>query len=73
MMMVVVVKKCIMGVQNLCWSCSLTRTLKMTVSWYMIAGPLQVLPTQLLTTDYCLNENVCNFVLRRTFYSSQLF
>jgi len=22
MMMVVVVKKCIMGVQNLCWSCS---------------------------------------------------
>ena len=24
-------------------------------------------------TDYCLNENVCNFVLRRTFYFSQLF
>ena len=73
---VVVVKKCIMGVQNLCWSRSLIHTLKTTVSWYVIAGPLQVLPTQLLTTlstDYCLNENVCDFVLRRMFYSSQLF
>ena len=73
---VVVVKKCIMGVQNLCWSRSLIHTLKMTVSRYVIAGPFQVLPTQLLTTlstDYCLNENVCDFVLRRTFYSSQLF
>ena len=29
---VVVVKKCIMGVQNLCWSRSLTHTLKTTVS-----------------------------------------
>ena len=44
-MVVVVVKKCIMGVQNLCWSHSLTCTLKTTVSQYVIAGPLQVLPT----------------------------
>ena len=75
-MVVVVVKKCIMGVQNLCWSRFLIHTLKTTVSQYVIAGPLQVLPTQLLTTlstDYCLNENVCDFVLRRIFYSSQLF
>jgi len=50
MVVVVVVKKCIMGAQNLCWSCFLTHTLKTTVSWYVIAGPLQVLPTQLLTT-----------------------
>jgi len=49
-MVVVVVKKCIMGVQNLCWSHSLIRTLKTTISQYVIAGPLQVLPTQLLTT-----------------------
>jgi len=75
-MTMVVVKKCIMRAQNLCWSRSLIRTLKTTVSQYVIAGPLQVLPIQLLTTlstDYCLNENVCDFVLRRTFYSSQLF
>ena len=33
-----------------CWFWSLTHILMMTVSWYVIAGPLQVLPTQLLTT-----------------------
>ena len=43
-MTMVVVKKCIMGVQNLCWSRSLIHTLKTTVSQYVIAGPLQVLP-----------------------------
>jgi len=32
------------------WFQSLIRILMMTVSWYVIAGPLQVLPTQLLTT-----------------------
>jgi len=70
---VMVVKKCIIRAQNLCWSRSLICTLKTTVSRYVIAGPLQALSTQLLTTlstEYCLNENVCDFVLRRTFYSS---
>ena len=50
MVMTMVVKKCIMGAQNLCWSRSLIHTLKTTVSQYVIVGPLQVLPTQLLTT-----------------------
>ena len=56
--------------QNPCWFHSLTHTLKTTVSQYMLAGPLLVLPTQLLTTsDYCPNKMVNNFVLRKTFYS----
>ena len=29
--------------------------------------------TDYLSTDYCPNENVYNFVLRRTFYSKQVF
>ena len=61
---------------NLCWFHSLTHTLKMTVSQYMIASPLLVLSTQLLTTlstDYCPNEMVNNFVLRRIFYSKQCY
>ena len=57
--------------QNLCWFCSRTYILKMTVSRYIIAGPLLVLPTQLLTT--VLRENVNDFGLRRPFYSRQLF
>jgi len=39
------------GEQNLCWFYSLTHTLKMTVSLYVIVGSLLVLPTQLLTTS----------------------
>ena len=35
---------------SLRWSRCLIRILRMTVSRYVIAGPLQVLPTQLLTT-----------------------
>jgi len=73
MTMVVVVlevKMCIMGEQNLCWSHSQTRIPKMTVSLYVIADPLLVLPTQLLTTsDYCPNRMVNDFGLRRPFYS----
>jgi len=78
--MIVVVVMVVMiyigGERNLCWFHSLTRILKMTVSRYMIVGPLLVLPTQLLTTlftDYCPNEMVNDFVLRRTFYSRPLF
>ena len=41
---------CIRGEQNSCWFHSLTHISKTTVSLYMIAGPLLVLPTQLLTT-----------------------
>ena len=29
--------------------------------------------TDYLSTNYCPNGNVCYFVLRRTFYSRQLF
>ena len=47
---VVMVGMYILGELNLCWFRSWTRILMMTVSWYVIAGPLQVLPTQLLTT-----------------------
>ena len=55
---------------NLCWFHSLTRTLKITVSWYVIADSFLVLSTQLLTTsDYCPNKMVNDFVLRRMFYS----
>ena len=53
---VMVVRMYIVGEQNPCWFHSQTHILKMTVSWYMIAGSLLVLPTQLLTTlstDYC--------------------
>ena len=77
MMMVVVVlevKMCIIGERNLCWSHSQTRNPKMTVSLYVIAGPLLVPPTQLLTTsDYCPNRMVNNFGLRRPFYSKRCF
>jgi len=61
---------------SLCWSQFQTRTLKTTVSRYVIAGPLQVLPTQLLTTlstGYCPKENVHDFGLRKPFYSKQMF
>ena len=36
--------------QTRCWFHSQTHTLKMKKSLYVIAGPLQVPPTQLLTT-----------------------
>ena len=56
--------------QNPCWFHSLSRILKITVSLYVIAGPLLVLFTQLLTTsDYCPDRMVNNFGLRRLFYS----
>jgi len=67
---------CIKVRPSLCWSQFRTHTLKMTVSQYVIAGPLQVLPTQLLTTlstGYCPKENVYDFDLRRSFYSKQVF
>ena len=48
--MVVVVVMCIKEEWNRCWSRSRICILMMTVSRYVIAGPLQVLPTQLLTT-----------------------
>ena len=35
---------------SLCWSHFQTHTQKMTVSQYVIAGPLLILPTHLLTT-----------------------
>jgi len=77
MTMVVVVlemKMCIMGERNLCWSHSQTRIPKKTVSLYVIAGSLLVLPTQLLTTsDYCPNRMVNDFGLRRPFYSKRCF
>ena len=64
----------IRGEQNPCWFHSLSHILKMTVSLYMIAGPLLVLPIQLLTTsDYYPNRMVNNFDLRRPFYSKQCF
>ena len=59
----------IRGEQNPCWFHSLSCILKMTVSLYVIANPLLVLPTQLLTTsDYCPNKMVNDFGLRRPFY-----
>ena len=67
---------CIEVRPSLCWSWFRTRTPKMTVSRYVIAGSLQVLPTQLLTTlstGYCPKENVYNFGLRKPFYSKQMF
>ena len=70
----VVMVICIRGEQNPYWFHSLSRIPKMTVSLYVIAGPLLVLPTQLLTTsDYCPSENVIDFDLRRSFYSKQVF
>ena len=53
MMRVVVVMVMMMYIKeerNSCWFCSWTHTPTMTVSQYVIAGPLQVLPIQLLTT-----------------------
>ena len=47
---VVMVEMYILGKLNLCWFRSRTHILMMTVFRYVIAGPLQVLPTQLLTT-----------------------
>ena len=59
---------------SLHWSQFQTCILKMTVSLYVIAGPLLVLPTQLLTTsDYCPNRMVNDFGLRRPFYSKRCF
>jgi len=80
-MMIVVVVTVVMvmyikGVWNWCWFRSPTCTLKTMKSRYVIAGILLTLPTLLLTTlftDYCLKGKVYNVVLRRTFYSSQLF
>ena len=70
----VVIVICIRGEQNPCWFHSLSHILKMTVSLYVIAGPLLVLPTQLLTSsDYCPNRMVNNFGLRRLFYSKRCF
>jgi len=69
---VIVVITYIGGEWNPCWFHSLTCTLKTTVFRYVIVGPFLILPTQLLTTlstDYCPNEIVNNFVLRRMFYS----
>ena len=71
--LVVVMVKCIKKEWNRCWSRSQTHTLKTTVFLYVIAGPLLVLPTQLLTTsDYCPRENVHDFGLRKPFYSKPL-
>jgi len=54
MMLIVVVvwevSMYIMEERNPHWFHSQTRILMTTVSWYVIAGPLQVLPTQLLAT-----------------------
>ena len=69
--MVVVVGMCIKVKPSLRWSRCRTRILKMKKS-YVIVGPLQVPPTQLLTTlstGYCPKENVYDFDLRRSFYS----
>jgi len=73
---VVLVVMYIKEARNWCWFHSPTHTLKMMKSQYIIAGILLTLPTLLLTTfstDYCLKGKVYNVVLRRTFYSSQLF
>jgi len=51
MVVVTVAMMCREGEQNPCWFHSLTHTLKMTVSLYVIVGPLLILPTQLLTTS----------------------
>ena len=50
MVVMVVVVRCIKKEQTRCWFHSWTRTLKTKKSLYVIAGPLQVPPTQLLTT-----------------------
>ena len=81
MMMIAVVVMVVMvmyirGEQNLCWFCSQTCTPKMMKSQYVIVGIFLTLPTLLRTTsstDYCLKGKVYNVVLRRMFYSSQLF
>ena len=77
-MMVVVweVKMCIRVMLSLCWTWFRTRIPMMTVSQYVIAGPLLVLPTltdYFLSTDYCPKEIVNDFDLRRSFYSKQVF
>ena len=70
------VKMCIRVIPSLCWTRFQTRIPMMTVSRYVIAGPLLVLPTltdYFLSTDYCPIEIVNDFDLRRSFYSKQLF
>jgi len=74
MVVVVMVRMCILEELNLCWFRPQTRTPKTTVSLYVIAGPLLVLPTQLLTTsNYGPNRMVNDFDLRRSFYSKRCF
>ena len=76
MLIVVVVLEVMMYIKkewNPCWFHSQTHIQITTVSRYMIAGLLQVLPTHLLTTlstNYCPNENVNNIGLRKPFYFS---
>ena len=68
--MVVVVGMCIKVKPSLRWSWCWTRIPKTKKSLYVIVGPLQVPPTQLLTTCLAtaLRKNVNNFDLRRLFY-----
>ena len=79
MLMVVVVLEVRMYIvvkPSLHWSQCQTRIPKMKKSLYVIVGPLQVLPTQLLTTCLlatALKEKVCYFDLRRLFYSKLMF
>ena len=73
---VVVVVMYIRVMPSLCWTRFWTRIPMMTVSRYVIAGPLLVLPTltdYFLSTDYCPKEIVNDFGLRRPFYSKLLF
>ena len=58
----------------LCWTRCRTCIPKTKESLYVIVGPLQVPPTQLLTA--CLAtalKNVNDFGLRKPFYSKQMF
>ena len=59
----------------LCWTRCRTCIPKTKESLYVIVGPLQVPPTQLLTACLAtaLRKKVCYFDLRRSFYSRQLF
>ena len=66
----VVMVMCIREEWNLCWFHPQACIPMTTISQYVIAGPLQVLPTQLLTTlstGYCPKKNVNYFGLRRLF------
>ena len=76
MVRVVVVVMYIGVKPSLRWSRYRTRIPKTKKSLYVIAGPLQVPPTQFtdyLSTGYCPKGDVNDFDLRRSFYSKPVF